>query len=53
MFVLILIMYPLTYCFWCVSRRRPHSFFSVHYRLDQLMVFDQTYIDTLLGGGTS
>ena len=25
------------YCFWCRSIRCPHSFFSIHYLLNQLM----------------
>ena len=36
-----------TYCFWCGSRQRPRSFVSV---LNQWVDFDQTCIDTLLGG---
>ena len=43
------------YCFWCGSRmrrrwRRCPLFVSVHYILNQIMDFDQTCIDTLLGG---
>ena len=42
-----------TYCFWCGSRprRRPRSFFPTRYLLNQWMDFDQTCIDTWLGGG--
>ena len=48
-----------TYCFWCGSRRRrrprrrprPRSFFLTRYLLNQWMDFDQTCIDTWLGGG--
>ena len=51
-----------TYCFWCVSRRRrrrrqrprrrprPRSFFPTWYLLNQWMDFNQTCIDTWLGG---
>ena len=39
------------YCFWCRSRRRPRSYFSVHYLLNGMMDFDQTFIDTQLEGG--
>ena len=41
------------YCCWCVSRRRPRrrSFLSATYRLNQLVDFDQTGTDTLLGRG--
>ena len=43
------------YCFWCGSRmrrrwRRCPFFVSMHYILNQIMDFDQTCIDTLLGG---
>ena len=36
----------------CVRMRtRPHSFFPTGYLLNQWMDFDQTCIDTWLGGG--
>ena len=38
-----------TYCFCCRSRRRPRSFMSVRYLLDQWLDFDQNCIDTLSG----
>ena len=40
-----------TDCFWCRSRRHPHSFLSALYLLNQWVDFDQTCTDTLLGGG--
>ena len=39
------------YCFWCRSRRCPLFFFHLHYLLNQLIDFDQTCKDTVLGGG--
>ena len=39
-----------TYCFWCGSPRFPRSFLFVCFRLNQWMDFDQTCINTLLGG---
>ena len=45
------------YCFWSVDPVGVsvgfgvQCFVSVHYLLNQSMVFDQTYIYTLLGGG--
>ena len=38
------------YCFWCRSRWCP-LFFHLHYLLNQLIDFDQTGKDTVLGGG--
>ena len=37
--------------FRCRSRRCPLFFFHLHYLLNQLIDFDQTCKDTVLGGG--